>query len=166
MKPNIIGIRFSKVGKIYHFDASDIDLQIGDHVVVETSRGRQLGEVIQFIKDPVPPTEGGWKQVERKATPADLVQRQQWQQKQTAAMIECRARAAEIKLEGIKIVAAEYSFDGTRLTFLFSSENEEKAELKSLRKDMARQFPDAAVEFRQIGPRDVAKILGGMGACG
>lgn len=166
MQPNIIGIRFSRVGKIYHFDASQVNVQVGDHVVVETSRGRQLGEVIQFIKDPVPPSEGGWKSVERKATPADLVQRQHWQQKQTAAMIDCRARAAEIKLEGIKIVAAEYSYDGTRLTFMFSSENEEKAELKSLRKDMARQFPEAVVEFRQIGPRDVAKILGGMGACG
>ncbi len=166
MQPNIIGIRFSRVGKIYHFDASGVDVQIGDHVVVETTRGRQLGEVIQFIKDPVPPTEGGWKQVERKATPADLVQRQLWQQKQTAAMIECRARAAELNLEGIKIVAAEYAFDGARLTFLFSSENEDKADLKSLRKDMAKQFPDTTVEFRQIGPRDVAKILGGMGACG
>ncbi len=163
---NIIGIRFSRVGKVYHFDASRVEVQVGDHVVVETARGRQLGEVIQFIKEPVPPSDGGWKHIERKATPADLVKRQHWQQKQTAAMIDCRARAAEIRLDGIKIVAAEYSYDGARLTFLFSAENEEKAELKSLRKDMARQFPETSVDFRQIGPRDVAKILGGMGACG
>jgi cell fate regulator YaaT (PSP1 superfamily) len=167
MEPTIYGIRFSKVGKIYHFDASVAGvLNIGEHVVVETTRGRQLGEIIVKVEKPGDPPEGGWKAVERKATPADLVLRQQWIQKQTAAMIECRARAAELQLEGIKIISAEYSFDGSRLTFMFSSENEEKPELKSLRKDMQRMFPDSQVEMRQIGPRDVAKLLGGMGACG
>ncbi len=167
MEPTIYGIRFSKVGKIYHFDASHAgSLDIGEHVVVETTRGRQLGEIILKVESPGEAPEGGWKPVERKATAADLVLRQEWAKKQTAAMIECRARAAELQLEGIKIVAAEYSFDGTRLTFMFSSENEEKAELKSLRKDMQRTFPETQVEMRQIGPRDVAKLLGGMGACG
>ncbi|MCS6993812.1 MAG: signal peptidase II [Anaerolineales bacterium] len=167
MQPNIVGIRFSKVGKIYHFDASAVpDLQVGEHVIVDTARGRQIGEVIQRIENPPPPPDGTWKPVERRATAADLVLRQQWQQKQTAAMIECRARAAELQLEGIKIVAAEYSFDGTRLAFMFSTESEDKVDLKTLRKDMQRLYPESQVEMRQIGPRDVAKLLGGMGACG
>lgn len=167
MQPIIVGIRFSKVGKIYHFDASSVpDLKVGEHVVVDTARGRQIGEVIQHIENPPPPPDGAWKPVERRATAADLVLWQQWKQKQVAAMIECRARAAELQLEGVKIVAAEYSFDGARLAFMFSTESEDKVDLKTLRKDMQRLYPESQVEMRQIGPRDVAKLLGGMGACG
>jgi cell fate regulator YaaT (PSP1 superfamily) len=169
MQPNIYGIRFSKVGKIYHFEASHLDdLKVGEHVIVETTRGRQIGEVIQRIAEPVLPPDGAWKPIERRASAADLLLRQTWAQKQTAAMIECRARAAELKL-AVKIVAAEYSFDGSRLTFMFATENDEKDEkvdLKSLRKDMQKMFSETQVEMRQIGPRDVAKMLGGMGACG
>jgi cell fate regulator YaaT (PSP1 superfamily) len=169
MQPNIYGIRFSKIGKIYHFDASHLDtLKVGEHVIVETTRGRQIGEVVQQIANPVRPPDGNWKPVECRASAADLLLRQTWAQKQTAAMIECRARSAELKL-AVKIVAAEYSFDGSRLTFMFATENDEKDEkvdLKSLRKDMQKTFNETQVEMRQIGPRDVAKMLGGMGACG
>jgi cell fate regulator YaaT (PSP1 superfamily) len=167
MQPNIAGIRFSKIGKLYHFDASPIsDLKIGEQVIVETARGRQIGEVIQFIQETSAPMEGSWKSIERRATVADLLMRQQWKQKQVEAMINCRARAAELQLEGIKIVAAEYSYDGTRLVFLFSTETEDKVDLKSLRKDMQKIYSASQVELRQIGPRDVAKLIGGMGACG
>jgi len=164
---NIVGLRFTKIGKVYHFDLGSVrDVEIGGHVIVETSRGRQIGEVIQFLKEPPPPPEGSWKRIERRATPGDLLSRQQWQSKQVEAMINCRARAAELRLDGVKIVAADYSYDGSRLTFLFSTETEEKPDLKSLRRDMGRLYPTQQVEMRQIGPRDVAKILGGMGACG
>jgi len=167
MQPNIVGIRFSKVGKVYHFDAAPIpDLAVGDSVVVDTVRGRQIGEVTQRIENPPPPSEGAWKIIERKATPADLLLRQTWMQKQTEAMINCRVRAAELQLAGVKIVAAEYSFDGVRLALMFSTETEDKVDLKSLRKDMQKLYPQTQVEMRQIGPRDVAKLLGGMGACG
>jgi len=167
MQPIIYGIRFSKVGKLYHFDASHVaDLKIGDFVVVDTVRGRQLGEVVQHIENPPAPAEGTWKPVERRATPGDLLLRQTWIQKQTEAMINCRERATELHLPGVKIVGAEYSFDGARLTLMFSSETEDKVDLKSLRKDMQKLYPQSQVEMRQIGPRDVAKMLGGMGACG
>ncbi len=81
-------------------------------------------------------------------------------------MINCRARASELGLREIKVVAAEYNYDGSRLTFLFSTEGEEKVDLKSLKKDMHALYPTTHIEMRQIGPRDVAKIIGGMGACG
>jgi cell fate regulator YaaT (PSP1 superfamily) len=110
--------------------------------------------------------DGSWKPVERRATPRDLLLRETWRSKQTEAMIECRARAAELKLNGVKIVAAEFNYDGSRLTFLYNTESEEKVDLKSLRKDMNRKYTKSQVEMRQIGPRDVAKIIGGMGACG
>ena len=167
MQPFIVGIRFQKVGKVYHFDASGCqDLQLGDHAVVETSRGRQLGEVVQIIETPAPPQEGSWKPIQRRATPRDLVMRQIWHKKEIEAMINCRAKVAELGIQGVKIVAAEFTFDGSRLSFLFSTEAEEKIDLRALRNAMQRTYPRSHVEMRQIGPRDVAKILGGMGACG
>ncbi len=167
MEPSIIGVRFTKIGKIYHFDSSKLsDVGVGEHVIVDTNRGKNLGEVVELLEDKPNPPEGGWKSVERRATPRDLLLQQSWQAKQTEAMINCRARAAELKLAGIKVVAAEYNYDGSRLAFLFSTESEEKVDLKSLKKDMQALHPNSQVELRQIGPRDVAKLLGGMGACG
>jgi cell fate regulator YaaT (PSP1 superfamily) len=166
MQPLIVGVRFAQIGKVYHFDASATpQIKSGDRVVVETSRGKQLGEVTQLIENPVS-TQGGWKPIERIATPRDLVLHRAWAQKEIQAIITCRERAAQIRLAGIKIVAAEYSFDGSRLSFMYTTESEEKADLKSLRRDMQKQFQPAQVEMRQIGPRDVAKMLGGLGACG
>ncbi len=166
MQPLVVGIRFAEIGKSYHFDASLMpQIKVGDRVIVDTSRGKQLGEVVQMVKDATPPPEG-WKSIERIATPRDLVLRRTWAQKELEAMIACRERASQLKLHGIKVVAAEYSFDGTRLTLMFSSESEEKADLKSLRHDMQKIYQPSQVEMRQIGPRDVAKMMGGMGACG
>jgi cell fate regulator YaaT (PSP1 superfamily) len=166
MQPLIVGVRFAQIGKVYHFDASSTpEVKAGDRVIVETSRGKQLGEVTQLIKNPTAAAEG-WKPIERIATPRDLVLRRTWAQKELEAMIACRERAAQLKLRGVKVVAAEYSFDGTRLTFMFSTESEDKADLKSLRHDMQKQYQPSQVEMRQVGPRDVAKMLGGMGACG
>ena len=167
MQPFIVGVRFQKVGKVYHFDASDCrDLQVGDYAVVETSRGSQLGEVVQLVDDPTPPPEGTWKLIQRRANPRDLVMRQIWYKKEIEAMINCRAKLAELRIPGVKIVAAEFTFDGARLSFLYSTEAEGKVELRSLRNAMQRTYPRSHVEMRQIGPRDVAKFLGGMGACG
>ena len=167
MQPTIIGVRFTKVGKIYHFDSTAVpDLGVGEHVIVDTSRGRHLGEVVQLVKETPSKPEGGWRSVERRATPRDLLLLQSWQSKQTEATINCRARASEIGLREVKIVSAEYNYDGSRLVFLFSTEGEEKVDLKSLKKDMHDLYPTTHIEMRQIGPRDVAKIIGGMGACG
>lgn len=164
----IIGVRFTKVGKIYHFDSSSLpDIKKGEHVIVDTTRGKHLGEVVQVLEEIPHKPEGGWKSVERRATPRDLLLQQSWKNKQTEAMINCRARASELGLlDTIKIVAAEYNYDGTRLAFLFSTDIEEKVDLKSLKKDMQDVYPNTHIELRQIGPRDVAKLLGGMGACG
>jgi cell fate regulator YaaT (PSP1 superfamily) len=168
MDTYVVGLRFQKIGKVYHFDANNFrEIRVGDFAVVETSRGKQLGEVIQLIEEPQRPPEGTWKPIHHIATPRDLVLRQLWQKKETEAMINCRAKVAELGVAGIKIVAAEYTFDGSRLTLLYSTETEEtKVDLRKLRTAMRRIYPRARVDFRQIGPRDVAKILGGMGACG
>jgi cell fate regulator YaaT (PSP1 superfamily) len=165
--PRIAALRFQPLGKLYHFDATDVtDLRPGDHVLVSTSRGREMGEVVGFVDEPELPAEGGWKKIERRATAAELVMRQQWQRRELETMIECRAQAAEVGLRGLKIARAEYSYDGSRIAFLFVAEGDEKPDLKDLRKHLQRIHKRTEVELRQVGPRDVAKILGGMGACG
>lgn len=170
MRPIIVGVRFQPAGKIYHFDASTLpDVQLGDRVVVETARGRQIGEVVQLVRKPSPPPEGHWKPIERRATPRDLLLQQVWQQKNVEALIRCRARAAELGLREVKIAAAEFSSDGKRLTFFFcpeSEEKEEKVEIQPLRQSIQKDYPRVHIEMRQIGPRDVAKMMGGVGACG
>jgi cell fate regulator YaaT (PSP1 superfamily) len=81
-------------------------------------------------------------------------------------MINCRAKASELRIPSVKIIAAEFSFDGSRLSLLYSSETGDKIDLRALRRGMQKLYPHSKVEMHQIGPRDVAKILGGMGACG
>jgi len=167
MTSRIVGIRFQKVGKIYHFDASDhSDVKAGDFVVVETSRGTQLGEVANVVNEPPKTRDTGWKPIIRIATPRDLVLRQVWESKEAEAIVNCRAKVTELKMAGVKVVAAEYTFDGKRLTFVYSSEGQENIDLSDLQKAMKRLYTRVRVDFRQIGPRDAAKIIGGMGACG
>jgi len=162
----IVGIRFQKVGKIYHFDASNMpDLQPGEFVLVETSRGRQLGQMIQKIENPQRPQEG-WKAIERRASAQDMVLQKHYQHKELEVTINCRAKASEMGILGVKFIATEYSYDGSRLSILYSNEAGEKMEFKNLRRAMQRLYPHSQIDFHLIGPRDVAKLLGGMGACG
>ena len=165
MNPDVIAIRFQPLGKLYHFDGTGVDdLRPGDYVMVSTRRGREMGEVAGFVDRSK--RRRSLKPIERRATAQELVLRRMWQRKELEAMIECRAAASESGLEGVKIARAEYSYDGSRLTFLYSYDGEDKVDLREVRKRMQRSFKKSRIEFRQIGPRDVAKIIGGMGACG
>ncbi|OGO14890.1 MAG: hypothetical protein A2Y93_03575 [Chloroflexi bacterium RBG_13_68_17] len=167
LAPRIVGLRFQKMGKLYHFDASPTpDLQVGDYAVVSTSRGRELGQVVSFPNELVEPPEGGLKPVERRANARELVMRKLWASREIEAMIECRAKASALGIRGVKIVKAEFSFDGSRLALIYTSEDEEKVDLKDLRNEMQEVYRRSRVEMRQVGPRDAAKMLGGMGACG
>jgi cell fate regulator YaaT (PSP1 superfamily) len=162
-----LAIRFQKLGKQYYFDAGDVqDLKPNDYVMVTTSRGRELGQVAGFAESTPDEPKGGWKPIDRRATAQELVMARLWQQKELDALISCREKAAEMGITNLKIVAAEFSYDGSRLTFLCSSEGDEKANIKKLRSAMGRMQRKARVEIRQIGPRDVAKVCSGMGACG
>jgi cell fate regulator YaaT (PSP1 superfamily) len=164
----IAGIRFQEGGKVYFFEAgAHPDLQVGDYVLVSTSRGREMGRVTHFPREPGESAEGSWKPIERRATPNEIVEARMWQRRELEAMIECRAKAAELEMKHIvKIVRAEYAYDGSRLNFLYNTDGDEKVDLSELRKAMQAIYPGSRVDLRQIGPRDVAKILGGMGACG
>ena len=163
----VIGLRFQRIGKIYHFDASNYrDLQPGDFVVVETSRGFQLGQMITAVHPSGVEGGGLIKPVLRPATPQDLLLKQSWAQKEEEAIRVCQEKASELGFTDVKVVSAEFSFDGSRLFFLYSSEAGEKTDLKSLRRAIQRVYPQMHIDMHLVGPRDVAKILGGLGACG
>lgn len=163
----IAAVRFQPLGKLYHFSAENIENpKPGDYVIVTTSRGREMGEVVGLLSAEKARANGGRKPIERRATARELVMRRMWQRRELEVMIDCRAKAHELGIDGIKIVRAEYSYDGSRLTFLYHTDGDERIDLSNLRKAMQRSLRGVRVEFRQVGPRDVAKILSGMGACG
>jgi cell fate regulator YaaT (PSP1 superfamily) len=163
----IVGLRFQPIGKLYYFDASSFTgIQPGDFVVVETSRGTQLGQIVKFIDSQDRANTQGIKSILRIANPQDLLVRQQWEKKEIEAVNECRKKVSDLGLKDVKIVSAEFSLDGSRLLFVYSSEEGEKTDLKSLRRSLQRTYQQAKIEMHLVGPRDVAKALGGMGACG
>jgi cell fate regulator YaaT (PSP1 superfamily) len=163
----IIAIRFQPIGKVYHFDASKVeDIKIGDYVLVSTSRGKELGEVVSFIANRSDLEEEGVKAIEHLATAQEMVMRRIWQERELEALINCRDQAAKLGLRGVKFAKAEFSYDGSRLTFLYSVEGDESVDLKEMRKRMRKAHRKSRIEMRQVGPRDVAKLYKGMGACG
>ncbi len=163
----VVGVRFNKIGKLYHFDAGNMpDIKSGDYVIVSTSRGRELGQIVNEPENPPQPSEGSWKQVERRATARELVMQRTWQKREQAELEACREEVSKLGLKLVKMAKAEYSFDGSRLTFLYHIEGEEKVNLKQLHSNLQKSNRDSRIELRQIGPRDMAKILGGLGACG
>lgn len=158
----VAGVRFQKIGKLYHFDFSaHPGLKQGDYVIVDTRRGRQMGQVMGFTE---PDGHRDVRRILRPATPRDLVLRQHWEAQQDEALDTCREAASSLRrMSEAKFVAAQYNYDGSAITFLFSAE--QKIDTNVLQKRLQRKF-DARVDMRQIGPRDVAKLLGGFGACG
>ncbi|MFN2116968.1 MAG: stage 0 sporulation family protein [Candidatus Promineifilaceae bacterium] len=160
-----VGIRFQKLGKLYHFRVADQDdIQPGDHVIVDTKRGQQLGQVIAYIDPESIMRRRGLRTINRKATPRDLVLQQVWQAKELDVLISCRERAVNLGVKDAKFLKAEYSYDGSWLTILYATENK-KLDLKPLQSALSRAFR-SKIEMRSIGPRDVARIMGGYGACG
>lgn len=159
----VAGVRFHKVGKLYHFDYSaHPDLKKGDFVIVDTARGRQMGQIVGLM---AAETQGkDYKPIMRPATPRDLTLKQHWELQQDEALEICKERARELGgLNDARFIAAQYNYDGSMLTFLFTAED--KVNTGRLASEMSRIFK-SQIEIRQIGPRDVAKLLGGFGACG
>lgn len=160
----VAGVRFQPSGKVYHFDASEVeDLRPGDFALVETVRGAQLGEVVTVR----PPRQGEdvrtLKPIKRRAAGRELALRQSWQKREEEALELARREADRLALP-IKIVVAEYTLDGKRLTLLYGSE-ERHYDVSELERRLQRELK-TRVELLKIGPRDQAKLMGGCGACG
>lgn len=160
----VAGVRFQRVGKLYHFDYSEYpELQVGDYVIVETTRGRQMGEVVNF--NIVEDENRDHKPIMRMATPRDLILRHHWELQQDHAMDVVKQKVREQGgYRDAKFITALYNYDGSMLTIVYTAED--KVNVNKLWGELSKAFPQAVVEMRQVGPRDVAKLLGGFGACG
>jgi len=163
-KITVAGIRFQRAWKVYLFDASDHpDVEVGDMALVDTTRGRQLGEVALLRPSGEGEVTKSLSPVWRRATGRDLAMRQHWEAKESEALDTARRTADESRLP-IKLISAEYSFDGQRLTLLFVSE-EKNLRIDPLLRRLRDRLP-ARVDLRRVGSRDHAKACGGYGACG
>lgn len=165
--PVIIGVQFEDVGKVYYFDSCQYpELTLGDHVIVNTTRGKQLAKIVQVEVSQRQGNDQDIKPIERPASPRDLVIRQMFSDKEQEVVKSIHNFILSENMTGIKVVSAEYSFDGTKLVVQVNSESDPKFNVKKFHHQIAQMIKDVQLEIRQVGPRDVAKALGGMGACG
>lgn len=159
----VIGVRFKNVGKVYYFDSDGNTLKKGDKVIVETSRGIECGEVMmenrqiedEKLTQPL-------KRLIRIATEEDLEKADANRKKEKSAFEVCVKKIAAHKLE-MKLVDVEYTFDNSKILFYFTADG--RIDFRELVKDLASVFR-TRIELRQIGVRDEAKMIGGLGICG
>lgn len=159
----VVGVRFKKAGKVYYFDPDDIDVPFNDFVIVETARGIEFGHVVvgpKEIKEEeiVAPL----KKVLRLALDEDFDIHRENKKKAEEALVVCEKKVREHKLD-MKIVEVEYTFDNNKVIFYFTADG--RVDFRDLVKDLAAIFK-TRIELRQIGVRDEAKMVGGIGPCG
>lgn len=159
----VVGIRFKASGKTYYFAPKGISLRVGSHAIVETARGLEYGEVAignAMVKESetVPPL----RPVIRKATDADIKHHAENKEKEDAAFRVCNEKIIAHELD-MKLIDAQYTFDNSKLLFYFTSSG--RVDFRDLVKDLASVFR-TRIELRQIGIRDEAKMVGGLGLCG
>lgn len=161
--PDIVGVRFKRACKVYYFDPAGIEIKVYDYVIVQTARGAELGQVTIAPKQVLASEiTAELKAIVRKANTEDVKRAQDFAAKEENALDECSKIIIKINLP-MKLVTAEYNLDGTRLTFYFTAE--ERVDFRELVRDLTSFFK-TRIELRQIGPRDQAKLIGGMGRCG
>lgn len=160
---DVVGVRFKKAGKIYYFDPGDLSIQKGDYVIVETVRGVEYGKIVIARKqvgenDVVLPL----KKVVRIADQKDQMVVEENKRAAQEAYEVCNAKVSEHQLD-MKLVDVEYTFDRNKVIFYFTADG--RVDFRELVKDLAAIFR-TRIELRQIGVRDEAKMLGGIGPCG
>lgn len=162
-KVEIVGVNFREAGKIYYFSPESFKLAVGDKVIVETSRGVELG-IVKVANKIINSSEivSPLKPVTRPATPADVAHYEKNRAAEAEAIAICEKKVEAHGL-GMKLVGAEYTFDNSKLIFYFTCES--RVDFRELVRDLASTFR-TRIELRQIGIRDEAKMLGGIGVCG
>lgn len=162
--PVIVGVRFKRAGKIYYFDPSGFeDLKVDDWVIVETSRGTEAGRVVIAPTEvPTLEVETKLKPIIRRATWRDLTEMERFRLREPEVLAAARSKVAEYDLP-MKLIRAEYNFDGGRLTFYFASEK--RIDFRDLVRELAKML-QTRIELRQVGVRDEAKLLNGVDKCG
>ena len=159
----VVGIRFKDAGKVYYFDPGDTVLNRGDSAIVETVRGVECGYVSMGCRE-IPDTDivQPLKPIIRKAAEADLRRVADNEARQKQAFAVCERKIAERKMD-MKLVDVTYTFDNSKILFYFTADG--RVDFRDLVKDLASVFR-TRIELRQIGVRDEAKMLGGLGVCG
>lgn len=159
----VIGVRFKKAGKVYYFDPCDIEIKKGDNVIVETARGIEFGECViapkQINEEQVV---SPLKSVIRRATEEDIERHNENKAKEKDAFNVCLEKIAAHSLK-MKLIDVEYTFDNNKVIFYFTADG--RIDFRELVKDLAAVFR-TRIELRQIGVRDEAKMVGGLGPCG
>ncbi|MBO4692824.1 MAG: stage 0 sporulation family protein [Clostridia bacterium] len=160
---NVVSVKFKDIGRSYYFDPNFLDLNVGDKVIVESAGGLSLGtisgEIHKVTEDRIVKE---LKKVLRKATDKDLGQLQENRKKEAEAFKICERKISEHNLE-MKLISVEYSFDASKITFFFTADG--RVDFRELVKDLVSQF-HTRIELHQIGVRDEARMLGGLGVCG
>lgn len=161
--PQCVGVAFKRVAKAYWFDPDGLELDEDDRVIVETTRGAEIGtvkiEARQVVEDEI---QGPLKRVLRKAGAADLIQERQNREKAKRAMAVCVERVQALRLP-MKLLQAEYSFDGLQVTVYFAADA--RVDFRELVREVAAVLR-CKVQLHQVGPRDQSKMIGGVGPCG
>jgi cell fate regulator YaaT (PSP1 superfamily) len=159
----VIGVKFQSTGKVYYFDPDKRILARGEKVIVETARGVECGEVaLENREVPDDSIVQPLRKLIRIATEADFKRIEENKEKEKRAFGLCEKKIAEHKLD-MKLVDVEYTFDNSKILFYFTSDG--RVDFRELVKDLAAMFR-TRIELRQIGVRDEAKLLGGLGICG
>ena len=159
----IVGVKFKKPGKMYYFDPQKFQLEIGDKVIVETAMGDEYGEIVVANKEVKEESiNNELKKVLRIATDKDKKSYEEYKKKEPEALTKCQEKIEKHGLE-MKLVDAEYKFDGSKLIFYFTADG--RIDFRELVKDLAAIFK-TRIELRQIGVRDEIRRAGGIGACG
>jgi len=162
--PRVAGVRFRDAGKVYYFDASAVDdLEQGEYVVVDTTRGQEVARVMSLLEEiPEDLAAETLKRVERRALAVDLAQMERYRLREKEALARCQEQLTQHNLP-IKLLKAEYSFDGSHLLVYFVAEK--RVDFRNFVQDL-RKTLKTKVELRQVGVRDEAKLMGGVGRCG
>jgi cell fate regulator YaaT (PSP1 superfamily) len=162
-KKRIVSVSFQCAGKLFDFDATNLELNNRDQVVVETERGKSLGTVIGPVREAEPNnSQAKLKNILRKADEHDIEMASKNAAREEEALKFCKKRVQERKME-MKLVRAEYLFDGSKIVFYFTADG--RIDFRELVRDLAQHFR-TRIEMRQIGVRDEAKMVGGLGCCG
>ena len=159
----VVGVQFKKGGKVYYFDPGKLDIAAGDEVIIDTARGAEYGFCAEGNHTvPTAKVVQPLRAVIRVATDNDRRTRQEYKEKEPHAFEVCQNKILDHKLD-MKLVSAEYSFDGSKILFYFTADG--RVDFRDLVKDLAGVFR-TRIELRQIGVRDEAKMMGGLGICG
>ena len=159
----VVDVRFRDGGKTYFFDPGELTLLPDENVVIDTARGAEFGTVVRGNHE-ISATEmvAALRKVIRKATPVDCRTAAELRSREEKALVTCQEKADELKLD-MQLVSAEWAFDGSKLLFFFTSDG--RVDFRELVKILASMFR-TRIELRQIGVRDKAKMVGGLGICG